>query len=357
MRWLCFSGVLLACFCPCFAPAQEIVSAQSGVVHYLEGAVQIDAVSLEHKPAIYPLLKDGSVLVTKKGRVELMLTPNVFLRLDENSSVKMISSALTATRLEFLNGSCILDALAAANDVPVDIKFKDASIHFGKNGLYRIDNETEVLQAYSGEAVVQQQDKKTKVDPTRLYFFELATDTNKFSEGTDDEFLDWARNRYDVITEENQMAQADAGDADDADPDLGGLGMGGGLPPLYNYGVPHSYGLPPLSTYPNYSSISPYSSLYNGYVPSTLFPLPLLPGPVLVIGGYRTHHTGTLYGSGAGTISHWPVSSWNGIGHSVGVGSHPGIGTITSPHPIYSHPATATHVGAPAAHAVGIGHR
>ncbi len=122
MRWggslILFASLTL--FCP-IGSAQEVVSAQSGVIHYMEGAVMVDGVALERKAATFPLLKDGSVLKTQKGRVELMLTPGTFLRLDENSSVKMLSSALTSTRVEFIAGSAILDTLAAEGDIPDDV--------------------------------------------------------------------------------------------------------------------------------------------------------------------------------------------------------------------------------------------
>jgi hypothetical protein len=363
MRCLCIIGLLSTLIRPAFTSGQEIVSAQSGVVHYLEGVAQIDGTPLEHKSAFFPLLKEGSVLATQKGRVELMLTPGVFIRLDENSSLKMLSSALTATRLQFLSGSCIVDAVAAEHEIPVVITFKDASIRFAKAGLYRIDTETEVLQAYSGQAKVEQQDKKTQIDASRLYFFELGTDTNKFSEGTDDEFLDWARNRNQVIAEENQLAQADAGDEEAADVDLG-LGLGGLsslLPPIYNrnYSVP-----PPVTTFPRFSNVSPYSGLlYNQYAPTSMFPLPPLPGPVLLLGrGYYSHRVGTtrtpltspwtVHQSPAFPLTH-PIGTFS---HGIGTFPRPGVTNIGAPRPGFSHPSPTPHVAGPAAHPVGIGH-
>lgn len=350
MRHTCILGLLFGLAWTSVVAAQEIVSAQSGVVHYLEGAVSIDGSPVDHKPAAFPLLKNGSVLRTEKGRVELMLTPGAFLRLDENSSVKMLSSALTATSLEFIKGSVILDALAEG-DIPITLQFKDASVHFSKRGLYRIDSETEVLQAYSGEAVVDQEGKQTRVDTSRLYFFQLGTDTKKFSDGADDEFLDWARNRNQVITEENQAAQADADDAA-ADPDL--LSNS----PFFNYGVP-----PPIVPNYGYGSIYPYGYpgggfFYNSYAPTTAFPLPPLPFPGLLVLGRRgwNYHNGTL---SQWPSSHWPSSGvWRtGVNSPLyptrSIGSWPRPVTTTAPRPAYVRPAVTPRISRPAVHAVG----
>ncbi len=328
------------------ASAQEIVSAQSGVVHYLEGAVLIDDAPVEHKPAVYPLLKEGSVLATQKGRVELMLTPGVFLRLDENSSMKMLSTNLTSTGVQFLKGSAIVDAVAAEGDIPIVLQFRDAAVRFSKPGIYRIDSETEVLQAYSGEAIVKQQEKQTRVDTSRLYFFELATDTKKFTEGTDDEFLDWARNRNQVITEENQAAQAE--DDANAAPDLGAS-------PFFNYNVPYG-GLSTTPGLPTWGSIYPYGGLnYNAFAPSGFWMLPPLPTPALIIGRrWPNRPVSTKWPtSGAWASHHSPttVPSWL-VSHPAGASlpsTYPH--TLTSmPRPAYSRPVIAPRVSGTAVH-------
>src|SRR5215467_10759511 len=89
--------------------AQSVISAHSGVVHYVEGEVAIDGASIHPKFAEFPDLKDGQVLAAAEGRAEVLLTPGVFLRLAENSSVRMISNSLADTRIEFVSGSAIIE--------------------------------------------------------------------------------------------------------------------------------------------------------------------------------------------------------------------------------------------------------
>jgi hypothetical protein len=333
------------------ANAQEVVAAESGVIHYSEGAVLVDDVPLDRKPATFPLLKDGSVLRTQKGRVELMLTPGTFLRLDENSSVKMLSNALTSTTVEFIAGSAILDALAAEGDIPVLLRFKDASISFSKPGVYRIDSDTGVLQAYSGAARVKQRERETPVDPARLYFFELATDTKKFGDGTNDEFLDWARNRDQVITAENQAAQAD--NDDNADSDLSGAP----LPP--NFNLPYG-GLSTMPGFPSPGTVYPYSGLsFNNYAISPFWTLPPLPAPALIIGrrwAYRSlsptsPRPGTWASRHVSPTRVWPISPRPTGSRPNGFYSHPGFPrpVTTYPRPVGVRPMTAPRPAMPAA--------
>ncbi len=229
------------------------------------------------------------------------------------------------------------------------LQFKDASISFLQPGLYRIDSETEVLQAYSGEAIVKQREKQTRVDPTRLYFFELSTDTKKFSDGTDDEFFDWAQNRNQVIAEENQAAQAD--DQDDAD-----LGSA----PLLNFNVPYG-GVGTANGFPPLGNSYPYSGFFvNTYAPSMFWALPPLPSPALIIrrplpyrgvsptwprsGAWRSRHTSTT--------STWLTS------HPLGIYPHssylrsvtPSRPLINLSRPTYNRPMPTPHVAAPAGH-------
>ena len=326
--------------------AQDVVSAQSGVIHYMEGTVLIDDVPLDHKPGTFPLLKDGSVLRTTKGRVEVMLTPGTFLRLDENTSIKMISSALTATRIEFTKGSIILDALSAQGDIPIQLVYSGATVKFAKPGLYRIDSDTEVLQTYSGQAVVKQDDKETPIDDSRLYFFELATDTKKFDSGTQDEFLDWAQNRNQQIAAENQATQADADDSDaDANSGLAPfnynspLGNPGNVPSLPNYGSAYPYSVTPFNSYGMF--------YFNSFGPANLFPLTPIITPAIIVTHWPTHpvHVGS---------SNWPHPTTWPVIHSpltpTGIhlpAPHPVTGSI---HPNYARPVAVPHVAAPAVH-------
>ncbi|MGI8958405.1 MAG: hypothetical protein ACR2IV_01315 [Bryobacteraceae bacterium] len=207
---------------------QLVVSVHSGVVHFSEGSVFIDDRPLEQKFGTFPNIKEGSTLRTEEGRAEVLLTPGVFLRIDENSSVRMISNPIQDTRVEFLEGSVILDSVDASGDNPVLITYKGFQIRFPKKGVYRMDASPPVLQAYTGEAEVTHDGKPSSVDPSHLFFFSLGLETQKFGEGADDEFYQWSKDRSELISADNRSAaqstadpgQMDSGQIPSRDPDL-----------------------------------------------------------------------------------------------------------------------------------------
>ena len=67
MRYVC----ALLCFTLGSLPAlaQSVISARSGVIHYIEGDVAIDGASIHPKFAEFLELKSGQVLATQEGRI------------------------------------------------------------------------------------------------------------------------------------------------------------------------------------------------------------------------------------------------------------------------------------------------
>ena len=284
MRWI---PVLVSSALPfllCLpVPGQEVVSAYSGTVHYFEGVVLLDDRPLDHKPATFENLKNGSVLRTQAGRAEVLLTPGVVLRIDEDSSIRMVSNPLTDTQIEFVRGSAIVDSTEALGTPPVALSYQHCTIRFPKAGIYRIDSDTDVLQAYSGVArVVAPGGKTADVDTAKLYFFDPGTLTKKFGEPNEDEFYDWARGRADAISAENQLASQSEGDAGDS----------GSNPGIFTAPLP-SYG-----TYPAYPAIDAYGfsgqffDPFFGFNAGGYFPYNAL--PIIVVERYRNWP------------SHWP---------------------------------------------------
>lgn len=65
------------------ASAQSVISAKSGVVHYVEGRAFLNDQLVETKFGEFPDLKENQVLRTEEGRAEVLLTPGVFLRVEK----------------------------------------------------------------------------------------------------------------------------------------------------------------------------------------------------------------------------------------------------------------------------------
>src|SRR5690242_18022938 len=87
------------------AYAQPVISAKAGVVSRAEGEVFIADKALENSQATFPEVKENSILSTKQGRAEVLLTRGVYMRMGESASFKMLTNRLIDTRLEILSGS------------------------------------------------------------------------------------------------------------------------------------------------------------------------------------------------------------------------------------------------------------
>ena len=208
--------------------AQSIVSTHSGVVHFFEGTVSIDGQKLEPKFGRFDEIKPGSELRTERGRAEVLLTPGVLLRVDENTSVRMVSNKLADTRLDLVSGAAALDSRNAAPGAPVLIGYKDYQMRFAHSGHYRFDSAPAALKVDEGEADVLLKDKTVVVKAGQMLALSTPL-TARTAAIRDQDGLDrWDDDRSGRISADNKSAAAsdDLSSALD-DPQNNSYGSGG----------------------------------------------------------------------------------------------------------------------------------
>src|SRR5690242_12177714 len=83
--------------------------ARPGTINYTEGKVTVDGRAVNARQLGSAEVASGSVLSTANGKAEMLLTPGVFLRLNDNSAVRMVSPSLTDTRVAMLRGRATLE--------------------------------------------------------------------------------------------------------------------------------------------------------------------------------------------------------------------------------------------------------
>jgi hypothetical protein len=201
-----FSAIIVSVFAlgAGAAYAQSVISAKSGVVHYVEGEVTIDGKAVEMKVSQFPDMKEGQVLETGEGRAEILLTPGVFLRLSENSSFRLLSNRLTDTRVEALTGSILLEHGEVTKDTQVTLIYKDRPISFLKSGLYRIDADSGNFRVYQGEARINGADQTVSTKQGREVELDVPVLlANKFDNKVGDEFYRWASRRASYLAVAN----------------------------------------------------------------------------------------------------------------------------------------------------------
>jgi hypothetical protein len=87
------------------ASAYGANSARPGTINYIEGSALVAGASVTQKSVGTLALDPGQVLSTEQGHAEVLLTPGIYLRLDDDSSVRMISPDLTSTQVALDKGA------------------------------------------------------------------------------------------------------------------------------------------------------------------------------------------------------------------------------------------------------------
>lgn len=148
--------LLLFSLATLYAPAfgQNANPASPGTLNYVEGHASIEGSPLSHHSVGRTEMQAGQVIATSNGKAEILLTPGIFLRLGDNSTVRMISPALTRTevRLERGTADVEVDQIYKQNTVLID--FADGQTQLLKRGLYGFDADNSTVRVFDGKAAV-----------------------------------------------------------------------------------------------------------------------------------------------------------------------------------------------------------
>jgi hypothetical protein len=330
------------------ACAQYVISSHSGVIQYVEGRAFLSDKPVEPKFGQFPDIKENQEFRTEDGRAEILLTPGVFLRMGENSAIRMLSNKLTDTRVEVLSGSAVIESNEIPKDNAIELVYKKDSIRLVKQGLYRVDTEPARFQVFEGEATV--------TDPTGQLTLKGGKQTNlagvlmaeNFDRKADDQdaLYRWSDRRASYVSQANVASAAAAGNSYGGSGyggyGYGGLGFGGlgyGLGSggfgSYNPAFLGGWAFNPvfgMYTYLPYSGFgySPFG--YTYYSPTTVAYAPSYGGSGYTYGGSRLANVPTHRGatsaltasartsSSARSFGGGHAASFGGGGHAASIG-------------------------------------
>jgi hypothetical protein len=334
-RALAFSILAALTFLAVSAVGQSVISTHSGIVHFFEGAVYLNDQPLESHLGRFSTIPQGGELRTAKGRAEVLLTPGVFIRVGEQSIIRLTANQLSDTRVELLSGSAVVDSAEPASGTSVKLLYKNWSVHFLEQGVYRINSDPPHLWVFQGKAevsgggndgVLLSRGMDVAFAPT------LVPSQSPERDHPRDGLSQWADGRRQSISADNTIA---ANIQDPATLSISTPGVDSftsfpmlGLPSVGPSGVYSS-----LGTYqPGFSSI--YLPGYTYYPTYTL--LPLLIGPSTYVTPHRP-----VYGGVAPILpSRLPSSSPVGSPIPVRpISPRPVPVRPPAPHPIPVHPA------------------
>jgi hypothetical protein len=176
-------------------------------VNYVEGQVYVADQPLDHNSIGKVTLDNGQDINTEKGKAEILLTPGVFVREGDNSSLKMMSTSLTDTEFAVTQGHAMVevDQIRPQNDLRV--VEGNATAHILKPGLYDFDLQQNAMRVFDGEAKVQEGDRQIKLkgDHELLLADNASPKPEKFDKKAmnGDDLYRWSSLRSDYVAEAN----------------------------------------------------------------------------------------------------------------------------------------------------------
>jgi hypothetical protein len=194
------TAVAILAFAVVSASAQPIISAKSGIIASVEGKFLINKEEVQSSVTHFPEVKEGAVLSTEDGRVELMLPPGFMLRMGENGALKMLGTRLIDTRVELQAGSSIVEVDQQSQDYNVNLAVKDRIVNLSKVGVYRFDSDPARIKVFHGMATVQIGDQSVLVGTGRMLALTGDSPTvEKFDVEQTDALDNWSRRRAEAM--------------------------------------------------------------------------------------------------------------------------------------------------------------
>lgn len=127
-------------------------SAVPGTLNYVEGSVSLGSEALNAKSIGSADLQQDQSLTTQTGKAEILLTPGVFLRLGDNTSVKMLSPNLTDTRVQINQGHAMIEVAEIHPENDIRVLANGTTTRLFKTGLYDFNLQQGEFRVFDGEA-------------------------------------------------------------------------------------------------------------------------------------------------------------------------------------------------------------
>lgn len=305
--------------------AQMAISTHSGLVQLTVGSVFLNDKPLHKTTTNMIEVKPGQVLRTgKDGDAEILLTPGVFMRLGNDSSIRMDANSLSNTKVTVLSGSSMVECDELLSDNAVSFTVGNHIVQLRKKGLFRLEADPPAVAAIKGEAFVADNINEPVKQGKLLQLDSDNPKPQKFHE-TDDNLVAFSKARSEDsvyatgVTSSSLYASGYTGCTNPSWYLMGGVGMYSYVPCSGMFANP--YGLYMLG-------------LNNGY---------LWGGPYYYVAPYALY--GAPYGvGGIGTAAGGRTINPVVLNSLVNGNGKPTTTTSTTKVPVYGTPAQSTLV-------------
>jgi hypothetical protein len=138
-------------------------TAYPGTLNYVEGKVSIGSQTVGANEIGSARLEPQQTLTTEQGKAEVLLTPGVFLRVGDDSSVLMISPNLTDTELAVNHGEATVEVASIYPQNRLIVDEGTAKTQLLKTGFYDFNADQGQVKVFSGKAELQNGDRRVTI--------------------------------------------------------------------------------------------------------------------------------------------------------------------------------------------------
>ena len=174
---------------------QLVVGAKAGIIQYAQGDVSLDGNAVKLSKGGFLEVHAGQAFQTRLGFVELVLGPDVYLRMGIFGTLRIDQNRLDDTRLTLEKGSAIVEIVQEAKGVQTRLRLAKGDVEIRKKGLYRFDADSGEIRIYGGSAQVSSTRRKATVGNGRKVTLDADLDVRRFDAKEGDSLHQWAARR------------------------------------------------------------------------------------------------------------------------------------------------------------------
>ncbi len=179
-------------------------SALPGVVNYLEGQVSINGTPVTAQQIGKAHVAPNEVLATGTGKAEVLLAPGTFLRVGDNSEIRLDSLDIVNPRVDVVNGQAMVEVDQKAKDSRIDIIQGSDDSSILKPGLYNFDSRQGKIEVLDGKLRVTENGReKTLGKGKEALLDDASLKTVSFNPKAEDDLYRWSSVRSDYLAEAN----------------------------------------------------------------------------------------------------------------------------------------------------------
>jgi hypothetical protein len=176
-------------------PAQYVIGTKAGIIEFIEGNVFLEDKPVILTPGHYVQMENGQTVRTGKGFAELLLNPGAYIRLGENTLLRVEQNKFSDTQLTLLQGSVLIESIEEIKGNRIRVRLGEDIVEASKVGLYRIEAASKELRVYGGAALVASRNKEYAVTRDRMVRLNKNHISEKFNANETDSLHQWAAKR------------------------------------------------------------------------------------------------------------------------------------------------------------------